>query len=57
VSYAIYDLEYNQQLLGVFDTYKQAGDYLNLSPDAVQKAIKRNSVMKGRYVARKIKEG
>lgn len=56
MQYAIYDLEHNQQCLGLFDTYKEAGDYLDLSPDAVQKAIKRNGVMKGRYKASKIEE-
>ena len=57
MEYAIYDLDHNQQLLGIFETYKQAGEYLRLSADAVQKAIKRKSIMKDRYIARKIKEG
>lgn len=56
MAYAIYDIKHNQVCLGVFDTYKEAGDYLGLSPDAVYYAIKRKSVMKGRYVARKLGE-
>lgn len=54
MKYAIYDQKNNGQIVGTFETYKEAGKYLNLSPDAVQKAIKRGSIMKKRYTAEKI---
>ena len=52
-SYAIYEKE-KERLRGIFDTYKEAGKFVGLSPDAVQKAIKRKSVMKNKYIARKV---
>jgi hypothetical protein len=51
--YAIYKKE-KETLVGIFDTYKKAGEYLGLTGDAVQKAVKRKSVMKNEYIARKV---
>ena len=54
--YAIYDTYKNDQLAGLFDTYKKAGDFLGLSPDAVYYAIQRDSLMCGRYIAEKVED-
>jgi hypothetical protein len=52
-SYVIYSKE-NEEIKGVFNTYKKAGDFLGLSPDAIQKGIKRKSIIKRKYIIRKI---
>ncbi len=53
MNYAIYELPH-ETLVGIFDTYKKAGNFLGLSPDAIQKGIKRKSIIKSKYIAMKI---
>lgn len=54
MKYILYDQKYRGCPAGIFKTYKEVGEYLGLTADAVCRALQRDSLMKQRYTVEKI---
>ena len=54
--YAVYDIKYYEQCVGIFFDRKELAKFFNTTPNSIGSSITRNEIREKRYEVKKINE-
>lgn len=54
--YAVYDIKYYEQCVGIFLNRKELAKFFNTTPNSIGSSITRNEIREKRYEVKKINE-